>query len=499
MYFLKRYRLLLASCLLSFLTLSCSGGSADNGATSTHVGNPLPLGELQNVSIYINSSDLLSTSELGDLVASAFSAQTAESQIDNCHVSGSSDDEGIDGLCVTPVDISGYVANISLNSNTGGTAPARLLGTGIGYSRNGEIEGILVESFDDTDETLRGTDNLEDANANTAWQLLSLAMYNADITVLLPSGVDEANEFWTLRYAFISQPSTDDLDCIDEAFREKIETNGQLYEKDFRLGDVLFCKGEGCTPSQWCNTESNEATEMRPEDPVTHIFKDHIEVTCEIEDGRFNGQIGTASLIAELSESFTLAAEFNEGEEDGCTKQYTLNETQTGNTLRVDLDFSLDGSVFINDIADASELAILSDCAIVGAINLKQFVQRSRQVFPESPPENSDITVAAEFTLTDESVACPDSTEVDSQFLTGADCTPDRQLRAECTHPATDGTCNEDNPNDPDGLCCAPGFRHVDDTIWWVSENGEEEYCTKQVCAGENGGFPTTIYCIPDS
>ena len=238
-------------------------------------------------SLFLTSSDLVSSEELETLISQSLLAST----VNDCNVSGSAGP--IAGKCLTPENVTGYVSALSLGSDLSGEGPARLFGSNVGSislafgedtSADNPEGSYSVDFFDYlnfADNVLTASDNLSDAQDKTAtWVLVRLDVALLDITV--PIG----DETWTFRLTFVpAEPDQEAVlqNCLTDEQLEAIAANNQFVGLGFKAGDLMFKKGDD--DFQWWDETNNVASATRPGDnTLQHPWADQIEISCEGED-----------------------------------------------------------------------------------------------------------------------------------------------------------------------------------------------------------------------
>lgn len=478
------YRFVALWGILAFV--SCGGASGPTLPSQTPSGN-LPMGELESAGIILKSDDL---ADISTLVKDA-SLYVIDSSANDCTLRASSEEAS--GACLTPLNLSGYAASVNLGSAEAGEGPGRLFGStsySISLNRYGELE---VAPFDLQEPiTMSASSNLEDAGAGATWN--TVIVYTAVMDVQ----VEIKNTFWTLRFAFVSQQPADEeiLDgCVDDYYRERIEQSSGLLasgetEGTYRKGDVMVCMQDSadtaCTDADfmWFDLDSSSFVATRPANPAQHLFAEEYEASCAVSDsGGYDIGLGGYDLVAQLPETIELSAEFD----DSCLRTFTsvdgdTGEETQGNTLSAEFDYEMENAVFVEGIA-AADIDSTDDATIFQALTLSQLWIRSTFEDPTAIT-GDDLGLSAVPTITvsqDDTLSCQDESEVDATYLTGADCTPDGEIRTDCTYET-----------------CEPDFAAVAGTIWSSSENGGcTEYCTVQSC-DDFGGATRRIYCAPE-
>lgn len=410
---------------------------------------------------------------------------------DSCTLYGTGQEAS--GTCLTPLNMTGYASTIALGSATAGMGPGRLFGSttgSISLTRYGELD---VAPFDLKDPiTLKASSNLEDAGENAMWN--TVIVYTAVLDVQLEMG----SAFWTVRFAFVSQqPADEDVfdGCVDEHYREKIEENSGLLVGDdttgtYRKGDVMVCikdsAEDACSDSefQWLDLDSDTLVDSRPQNPLQHAFADINEPSCVNNDPGYDIGLGGYDLVARLPQTFELSAEYGD---ESCLRDFTYvdplsQEESTGNTLSAEFDYDMTQSVFVEGISPES-LTTRTDAEILSVLTLNQIWMRSTFEDPTAiTGDDLGLDATADISVTqDETLSCSDGSDVDDQYLTGDDCTPDAQIRTDCTYAA-----------------CSGDYEEMSGKIWSVStEGGCNDYCTVQTC-DDNGGSVKHIHCAPE-
>jgi len=485
----------LLSSIIFFCLLSCSPSPISPAPPSDLPYGALPIGELENTQITLESTNLLSSDlDLVDLPYLHFLV-SAEEETTNCHVGNQT--EGADGQCLTPINITGKAASIGLGVRNG-AVPVRLVGANLGQIGLDQYGALEVSPYDLANPlSMTGTSSVEDAEeTDTQWDTLIVYTAYMDIKSQIKQ------QFWTVRLAFVSQQPADEADiqtCVDEHYLEAITQNSGLLPAGetsgtYRRGDTLLCKkstmDEACADAdfQWLDLDTGTLVSTRPNNPLQNAWADQTEITCtsseeaQTLDQGYDLGIGGYDMLASLDAAFGLSAEWG----DACQKTYTYTNlttgtVQTGNTLSANFDFDMSDSIFLNDILDGT-LDSISDAEILTAFSLKQMYLRSLEENPETTGIDAYLSVSANLNVVqDDSLTCPDIDDVADELLTGTSCSPDGEIREDCTHEA-----------------CSPGFEQVGSTIWSSQTEGScTTYCTKQTCDDYHGAW-RTITCSPD-
>jgi hypothetical protein len=475
-------KLILLWVMVAGLMTGCGGASSPSIPSQTPTGS-LPMGELQSSSVVLASNNLFDADALINEVLFAESAPS------DCTVIGAG--QGATGSCLTPLNMTGYASSINLGSSES-TGPARLFGStsyDISLDRHGELE---VSPFDLKEPiTIRANTNLEDQPEGIAWTTVSV------FTAVLDVQAEIKNQYWTVRFAFVSQQPADEEmfeSCIDdEHYLERIrENSGLLADGEttgtYRKGDLMVCikntPDEACTDGDfsWLDTDTGLFAAVRPENPLQHAFAQEYEPSCEAGSPGYEISLGGYDLLASFDHPFELSATM----EESCLRDFTYTdplsqETTTGNTLEAEFDYDMVDAVFLEDI-DSNDISSTSDEDLLRAFTLQQIWIRSTYDDPTAAIGN-DASLSAEPTITvsqNNALECLDSSDVDSQYLTGDDCTPDEQIRTDCEYES-----------------CGTGFDDMSGTIWSVQDQGGcNEYCTVQSC-DDYAGSKRIIYCAP--
>ncbi len=486
---------LLLSSITFFCLLSCNPSPISPAPPSDLPYGALPIGELESTQITLESTNLLSSDlDLIDLPYLHFLVSEDDETI-NCHVANQT--EGADGQCLTPINITGKASSIGLGVRNG-AIPVRLVGANLGQIGLDQYGALEVSPYDLANPlSMTGTSNVEDAeDANTEWDTLLVYTAYMDIKAQIKQ------QFWTVRLAFVSQQPAEETDvqtCVDQHYLEAITQNSGLLPAGettgtYRRGDTLLCKkttvDETCVDAdfQWLDLDTGTLISTRPANPLQNAWADQTEITCTSSEESqtlahgYDLGIGGYDMLASLDEAFKLSAEWG----GSCQKTYTYTNpttgtVQTGNTLSANFDFDMSDSIFLNNIMDGT-LTHSSDAEILTAFSLKQMYLRSLEENPETTGVEAYLSVSANLSVSqDDTLTCPDIADVDDTLLTGESCTPDGEIRVDCTHEA-----------------CTPDFEQVGSTIWSSQTAGScTTYCTKQTCDDYHGVW-RTITCSPD-
>lgn len=484
----KIFLLFLFSLLVTVNCGGTTGGSSSPTPPSQIPIATLPMGQLSTSNIVLTSDNL--TSIDGAISAFLYGVDYGdfeprfETNGENCHAEGNQ--ESTDGLCITPINISGYASSVGLG-RSGGGAPVRLFGSTLGsisLDRNGELE---VSPFDFQDRiSMEGESSIQDDTGSGSWDLLQV--YTAYMDVQLQIN----DEFWTVRYAFISQqPASESTieSCVEDHYFESIQANSGLLaegetEGSYKKGDKMLCvkssASETCADSdfQWLDLDSGSFVSTRPSNPLQHEWANNEDVTCSQDDPGYDINLGFYDIYATIENPFELSAEYNT-----CYPTFTYtdpntNETTTGNTLNAEFDFDMTGSVYLREM---TETETETNAEIFQSLYFKQMYLRDQLAEPAAPGDELALSVTANISVTEDSLTCLDEGDVASTYLTGVDCTPDSEIKTDCEYEI-----------------CSPGFEAVSGTIWSKKSEGScETYCTRQTCQ-ENNGQWKNIYCVPE-
>jgi hypothetical protein len=213
---------------------------------------------------------------------SSATAQTllsaAPNQPQSCHI-GLTQTAQASGSCLNPSSIELWASGVALGSQkpqdcADPTArecgPARILGGGSGFARDGRIEGAKIELSDA--DSIRGTDNL--FHKYTTRPTFDLASIEA---AYIRAAFDLQGSTWEMLVPFYDQPveETDILKaCYDPPYLEQAKTNANLLPGiQFKAGDFLFCKRSTSTSAcdlndfQWFDSASKTLVSTRPAAP----------------------------------------------------------------------------------------------------------------------------------------------------------------------------------------------------------------------------------------
>lgn len=501
---------LVAGLLVPLVTgfLGCGGGGNDDSDNDNGGSDDenYPSGQLDTTTVEFQSSTLSSPSEL--MISNPFAGLAIKSQtddaepIENCTVIVPGDNGGeFDGACLTPINVTGAAASVSIGADSGGMeGPARLLGAtvgNIGLDRNGELE---VFPFDFGDPVgMPGNSNVADNSGENTFDLLRVDVAFFDVKVEVPRSGD-ATEYWTIRWGFITNPVSDTsfeegtpmANCVDDGYLAAIEENGLLEGRaSFNAGDLMVCQKdtveEECAEEdfQWFDEDADSFVSTRPANPLQHEWAGIADISCDAAQVGYDITLGNYDFFAVIDNAFTLGAEYQQ-----CQQVYTSGST-TGNTLNVTMDFDMSQAIFINGIIGEAEVEAASDAAIFQAVEFKQIFIRSRQPDPTAITDDLSGGMTAEATISitnDETLACPTIDDIDSRLVADPDspCTPDAEVDIDCAHEVCTGYSAIDEG---------------EENIWSESTYGQggscDIFCTKQTCDSYNGAFKA-IYCIPE-
>lgn len=480
---LRKMTLLFSLLVLSVAFVRC-GGSASPVVPAELPSVSNPLGTKELAELYLTSTNLNTVASLNTALATAFlNLEENDSESENCHIESNS--VGVDGQCVTPLNISGLAASINLGSSLGGgDGPARLFGGTFGASldRNGEFE---VYPFDFANPIpMQGESNLEDqSDKDFEWNMIAVYVATMDIKMQLKG------EYWTLRYAFTTQSASNEPlieSCVDEHYFESIEQNSRISDIDFYEGDVMLCRKSSetdeCADTDflWLDLDTETFTATRPNNPFQHDWADNEEVQCEQEGEGYSISLGGYDIVGTIATPFKLSAEL-----DACERIFTYTDPVTGavssgNTLNATFDYDAEDFIFIDTLEN--DFTTFTDAGLMQLINISQIWRREQQEDPAGNGGETNLNVTASISITnDDSFECEEVADVDDRLLSGGDCTPDTEIRPDCPHAA-----------------CSPGFDEVEGTIWSVQEGGGcQVFCTRQSC-DEYNGATKSIYCVPE-
>jgi hypothetical protein len=304
------------------------------------------------------------------------------------------------GSCISPISVLGKASEIKLtgSSHGGGT---RLLSTDESGGGNDDIY-LQGEVFDLANpQSMKSTDNSEDhENYDSQHTGIAVNYDYIDVKFALPRKENDQNvtKFWTMRYALVSLPFTNDpvyecnelnneitctdknetiAYCINKHVADKTEgldvneTNVSatvdLKAKDYyggltnvKKGDILFCIKDSvdanCSASdwKWLDKTQDALVSSRPSssDDVFSFryLKEHKSTCTALQDSEgLDLDLGGWT----LSQSLYNPIKFNSVYKDGGMKVYSFQDVndsdQEGSKLEMYIDFDVENSILLYD------------------------------------------------------------------------------------------------------------------------------------------------------
>lgn len=305
----------------------------------------------------IFSSSQLGLASLSPVLGGQFLASEA------CQLSLGS--QTVQGVCTTPLGMSGSFNAARLYNPVGGSVPVRLLGGG---NESGLEAVFKYAAFDlSTTPTIDGDDNIQDGSASATYTSMYLtAQYLEYAFTATPD-----SKVYRVRTFFASSKPSDEeafqaSGCRVSSSLGEADSIGTLFaDLEAQAGDILVCVKNSAdatcadTDFQWVASDGTLSS-TRPATPKQQssgaLFT---ESSCSSDT-----DWGYAKINIAFPEAISISAAFG----DGGVKTYTVDGS-SGTKLNFKIDIDLENALFVPSSSGISDFALANEPAILNNIS----------------------------------------------------------------------------------------------------------------------------------